>query len=146
MATLVFATPVHLRCEYRQNPLGIDASPPHLSWQSDNGERNWKQSAYQILVASNSDILRSGHGDVWDSGKINSDESVGIEYKGPELLSRKRYFWKVRVWDAAGKHPNLWRTLGGRWAFFVPRTGLRNGSHGRTRKMRRTAKASGGSG
>src|SRR5262249_49853274 len=96
------AAPVHLRCEYRQNPLGIDASRPHLSWQSDNSERNWKQSAYQILVASSPDALRSGHGDVWDSGKVNSDESVGIAFKGPELGSRKRYFWKVRVWDSAG--------------------------------------------
>jgi alpha-L-rhamnosidase len=82
--------------------LGIDASTPHLSWQSDNNERNWKQSAYQILVASSSDLLRSGHGDVWDSGNVISDESVGIAYNGPALESRKRYYWKVRVWDAAG--------------------------------------------
>jgi alpha-L-rhamnosidase len=98
----VSATPVHLRCEYRENPLGIDARPPHLSWQSDSVERNWKQSAYQILVASSLDALHSGHVDVWDSGKIGSDESVDVPYKGPALESRKRYYWKVRVWDAAG--------------------------------------------
>lgn len=97
------ATPVHLRCEYRKNPLGIDASAPHLSWQSDNTERNWKQSAYEILVASSLDGLRAGQGYVWDSGKVNSDESVGIAYNGPALESRKRYYWIVRVWDAAGK-------------------------------------------
>ena len=97
------ATPVHLRCEYRENPLGIDAATPHLSWQSDSRERNWKQSAYQILVASSSDIQRSGRGDVWDSGRLSSDESVGISYGGPTLESRKRYYWKVRVWDSAGK-------------------------------------------
>src|SRR5246127_1423535 len=97
------ATPVHLRCEYRENPLGIDAPAPHLSWQSDSIERNWKQVAYQILVASSLDGLRSGKADVWDSDKTNSDESVGIAYKGPALESRKRYYWKVRVWDASGK-------------------------------------------
>jgi alpha-L-rhamnosidase len=97
-----FARPVHLRCEYRENPLGIDAPSPHLSWQSDSTERNWKQSAYQILVASSVDALRSGQSDVWDSGKTSSDESLDIAYKGPRLESRKRYYWKVRVWDTSG--------------------------------------------
>jgi alpha-L-rhamnosidase len=100
--TAASAAPVRLRCEYRENPLGIDAPAPHLSWQSDNTERNWKQSAYQILVASSRDGLAAGHVDVWDSGQMNSDESVDISYKGPALESRKRYYWKVRVWDAAG--------------------------------------------
>jgi alpha-L-rhamnosidase len=96
------ATPVHLRCEYLQNPLGMDAAAPQLSWQSDSTERNWKQTAYEILVASSADRLAAGQADVWDSGKISSDESVGVAYEGPALESRKRYFWKVRVWDATG--------------------------------------------
>ena len=106
LGTLVgaaLATPVHLRCEYRENPLGLDAQPPHLSWQSDSPDRNWKQSAYQILVSSSLDALRSGQADIWDSGKTNSDESVDVPYKGPGLQSRKRYYWKVRVWDGARK-------------------------------------------
>jgi len=97
-----FANPVHLRCEYRENPLGIDAPSPHLSWQSDSPERNWKQSAYQISVASTVEALRSGHPDIWDSGKTTSDESIDIPYKGPALESHKRYYWKIRVWDKAG--------------------------------------------
>ena len=97
------ATPVHLRCEYLENPLGIDAASPHLSWQSDNTERNWKQAAYQLLVASTDENLRAGKADIWDSGKVDSSESVGIAYHGPALESRKRYYWKVRVWDAAGQ-------------------------------------------
>ena len=96
------AAPVRLRCEYLVNPLGIDAATPRLSWQSNNSERNWKQAAYEILVASSADRLRAGQADIWDSGKTNSDESVGIAYKGPALESQKRYFWKVRVWDSAG--------------------------------------------
>ena len=95
--------PVHLRCEYLENPLGIDAASPHLSWQSDNKERNWMQSAYEILVASSDDTLRTGNADIWDSGKVHSGESVGIAYHGPALESRKRYYWKVRVWDASGE-------------------------------------------
>ena len=97
------ATPVRLRCQYLENPLGIDATAPHLSWQSDNTERNWKQVAYEVLVASNEDGLGAGKADVWDSGKVASSESVGIAYRGPALESRKRYYWKVRVWDGAGQ-------------------------------------------
>ncbi len=103
LTSVALATPVHLRCEYLENPLGIDASSPHLSWQSDNTERNWRQAAYEILVASSDENLRSGKADIWDSGKVMSAESVGVGYRGPTLESRRRYYWKVRVWDAAGQ-------------------------------------------
>src|SRR5208283_2892961 len=98
-----WSAPVHLRCEYVVNPLGIDQSSPRLSWQSNNSERNWKQAAYQILVASTPELLSAGNADIWDSGRNNSDESVDIAYRGPALESRRRYYWKVRVWDAAGQ-------------------------------------------
>src|SRR5208283_408693 len=47
--------------------------------------------------------LRAGKADIWDSGKVDSAESVGIAYSGPPLESRRRYYWKVRVWDANGQ-------------------------------------------
>ena len=103
LSALAYGAPVRLRCESLQNPLGIDSSKPRLSWQSDNTERNWRQSAYQILVAVSPESLKSAHPDIWDSGKVSSGESVGIAYGGPQLQSRKRYYWTVRVWDAAGK-------------------------------------------
>ena len=103
LTSLTYAAPVRLRCEYLENPLGIDASAPQLSWQSDNTERDWRQTAYQILVAGSPERLRDGGADVWDSGKQNSGESVGILYGGPKLESRRRYYWKVRVWDASGQ-------------------------------------------
>jgi alpha-L-rhamnosidase len=130
LASAASATPVHLRCEYLKNPLGINKAAPHLSWQSDSGERNWKQAAYEILVASSADRLRTGKADVWDSGKVNSAESVGISYGGPPLESRRRYHWKVRVWDAEGQvsesmeeawwetgflHPTDWKAKWIRW-------------------------------
>jgi alpha-L-rhamnosidase len=102
LASFASAAPVHLRCEYLENPLGIDAVVPHLSWQSDSTERNWRQAAYEVLVASNDESLQAGKADIWDSGKVDSAESVGIVYHGPALESRKRYYWNVRVWDAAG--------------------------------------------
>ena len=54
------------------------------------------------MVASNDENLQAGKADIWDSGRVDSAESVGIVYHGPALESRKRYYWKVRVWDAAG--------------------------------------------
>src|SRR5579862_4523108 len=103
MASLTYAIPTHLHCEYLNNPLGIDVTSPHLSWQSDDAGRNWKQSAYEVLVASREENLQPGNADIWDSGKVDSSDSVGIPYHGPALESRKRYYWKVRVWGAGGQ-------------------------------------------
>jgi alpha-L-rhamnosidase len=98
-ASAAFAGPVRLQCEHLDNPLGIDSRVPRLSWQNDSPERNWRQSAYQILVSRS----RGGKADVWDSGKQLSAASLDIPYGGPQLESRKRYYWTVRVWDSHGK-------------------------------------------
>jgi alpha-L-rhamnosidase len=103
LTSMASATPVHLRCEYLENPLGIDKATPQLSWQSDNAERNWEQAAYEVLVASSAEQLQAGDTNVWDSGKIESAESVGILYQGRALDSRTRYYWKIRVWDSTGR-------------------------------------------
>ncbi len=103
VASSAFANPARLRCEYLENPLGIDKASPQLSWVSDNTERDWEQSAYQILVARSQAELDAGKGVIWDSGKVNSGESVGIAYAGSALESQRRYYWKVRVWDNHGK-------------------------------------------
>src|SRR4030081_122985 len=97
------AVPVHLRCESVNNPLGIDVANPHLSWQSDSTERNWMQTAYQIVVSTNPLPTFDASAKVWDSGKVMSAESVGIAYGGPKLEPRTRYHWSVRVWDAQGQ-------------------------------------------
>ena len=108
--------PVSLRCEYRTNPLGIDVPRPRLSWvlKSDEaGARGLRQTAYQIQVASSQALLQAGKADLWDSGKVESDRSIQVEYSGKELASRTRCWWKVRVWDQAGKvspwsRPAMW--------------------------------------
>jgi len=93
----------NLRCEYRENPLGIDVSTPRLSWEvGDKGKRGQQQTAYQILAASSPDLLKNGTGDLWDSGKIVSDESVHIQYAGVVLRSSQQVFWKARAWDQNG--------------------------------------------
>ena len=96
------ATPAALTADHRTNPIGIDSASPHLSWQHHLDARNWRQSAYQILVASEASRLREGAADVWDSGRQPSDQSHGIAYAGPALESTRRYYWTVRTWDAEG--------------------------------------------
>ena len=92
-----------LRCEYVSHPLGIDARRPRLSWQLDALRRGARQTAYQILTATSEESLRSEQDLLWDSGKIFSDQSIHIAYAGPELVSRQRVYWRVRVWDEVGQ-------------------------------------------
>jgi hypothetical protein len=96
-----------LRCEYLENPLGIDAAQPRLSWILDSNERGQRQTAYQILAASSADELKKDRGDLWDSGKVSSDQTTFVTYGGKPLASRQACFWKVRSWDQDGQ-PSPW--------------------------------------
>ena len=96
-----------LRCEYLDNPLGIDVVNPQLSWILSSDQRDEKQTAYQILAASSLTSLKDDTGDLWDSGKVLSDETTQIAYHGRPLASRQPCFWKVRAWDRDGK-PSTW--------------------------------------
>ena len=105
--------PVRLRCEYRENPLGIDSQAPRLSWvvkQVNDGSRGLQQTAYQILVASTPQRLAADQGDLWDSGRIDSDETIQLPYNGIKLRPGQACFWKVRLWDRLGQ-PSLWSEM-----------------------------------
>jgi len=86
-----------LRCEFRTNPLAIDAAKPGLSWKLETGnlkpERGIRQTGYQILVASSADLLKKDQGDLWDSGKVASEQSVHIDYQGKPLASGMLCHW-----------------------------------------------------
>ena len=79
---------IALRCEYLTDPLGLDVRAPRLSWVPP-----FDQAAYQIIVT------HAGQ-KVWDTGRVQSSESLSIEYAGAPLESRGRYDWKVRVWNS----------------------------------------------
>ena len=101
-----------LRCEDRTDPLGIDAAKPRLSWVIEDAglrteDRGQRQTAYRVLVASSEALLKKDQGDLWDSGKVASDQSIQVEYAGQPLESRMSCHWKVRVWLADGK-PSAW--------------------------------------
>ena len=91
-----------LRCEYQTDPLGIATPQPRLGWILASDERGQQQTAYQVLVASTAGLLAENKGDLWDSGKVVSDESAHVAYAGSALPSRQRCWWKVRTWDRAG--------------------------------------------
>ena len=80
-------TPEYLRCEYKENPLGIDVKAPRLSWIVTSIARAQKQTAYRILVAGSSEALAADNGDLWDSGKVKSSETNQIAYEGKPLKS-----------------------------------------------------------
>ena len=89
-----------LTVEYRTNPLGIDTAVPRFSWQIQSEMRAQKQAAYHVLVASSPEKLAKDQGDLWDSGKVLSDQSVLVPYAGKALTSGMVCHWKVRVWPA----------------------------------------------
>jgi alpha-L-rhamnosidase len=98
--------PQQLRCEYRVNPQGIDATQPRLSWiltAANAQSRGLHQTAYRILVASSPAFLGVNTGNLWDSGKVVSADSIHVEYAGKPLESGTAAFWKVQVWDQAGQ-------------------------------------------
>ena len=96
------AAPTDLRCEYLSNPMGADVQKPRFSWVLHHTERAQMQTAYQILIAGSADGLARDGGDVWDSRKVDSSDSIQVVYAGKSLSSGKTYYWKVRYWDTAG--------------------------------------------
>ena len=94
----------NLRCELLVNPKGIDVTKPRFSWQINGQQRGLKQVAYQIIVASTAKKLLNNEGDVWNSRKVSSDQSVLVEYNGKTLTSRQECFWKVKVWTNKGEN------------------------------------------
>lgn len=99
----------HLRTENLKNPIGIDVLQPYFSWQLVSDQRNVSQSAYEIIVGDFPAALSKGE-DSWKSGKVISDQSIHVPYKGAALTAGKKYYWQVRVWDNNGK-PSAWSTM-----------------------------------
>lgn len=99
--------PERLRCEYSVNPIGLDVPRPRLSWQISDSRRGAMQSAYRIMAASNLQLLAADQADLWDTGKVLSDQSIHVPYAGPALKSAQRVYWRVRTWDTHDE-PSPW--------------------------------------
>ncbi len=88
-----------MRCEYRENPIGLNLPKPRFSWQIVSAERNFQQAAYHIQVSKGDASFQEL---VWDSGKVDSDQSVHLVYEGEELQSSTRYYYRVMIWNQHG--------------------------------------------
>lgn len=88
-----------LCCEYVENPIGVHAPRPLLSWRCDDSRNGGRQTAYRIVASSSEEKLKSGDYDCWDSGKVESSLFFGISYQGKPLCSADRVYWSVQIWD-----------------------------------------------
>ena len=95
--------PASLKTEFLDNPLGLDTAQPRFSWIVEDPAEGAKQTAYQLQVSSSEEKLAKGEADLWDSGKISSDQSHLVEYAGQPLASRQQAWWRVKSWDKDGK-------------------------------------------
>jgi alpha-L-rhamnosidase len=76
------------------NPIGFYDESPAFSWKLPAGMQS--QKAYYIVVASSPDLL-PGKADLWNSGKIETDQTLFVKYEGEKLNSRQKVFWKAEV-------------------------------------------------
>ena len=105
--------PTDLRVEYLAEPLGVDVTKPRFFWQDIGSERGAHQAAYQIQV-------RQGRKGIWDSGKVESAETIQVEYAGAALASDTSYDWRVRVWDQRDRASDWSREAKFATSFFKP--------------------------
>ncbi|MBU7595731.1 family 78 glycoside hydrolase catalytic domain [Metabacillus halosaccharovorans] len=91
--------PVHLRIMNFYEQLGINVTHPFFSWQLESNERGKWQRAYRLLVSETAEHVARYIGDVYDSGKRQTDDQLNIPFQGEPLKSCRRYFWRVCVWD-----------------------------------------------
>ena len=103
------------RCEYLRDPASIDVLRPRLSWILQSHERGQRQTAYQVLVASALELLAKDNGDLWDSGRVESDQSSQISYAGKPLPSRQRCFGRCGCGIGTGANPGGVILPGGVW-------------------------------
>ncbi|NBT35631.1 MAG: hypothetical protein EBT03_08870, partial [Betaproteobacteria bacterium] len=106
LATLLLAplaahaiAPTALKTEFLENPLAIDTTQPRFSWVVEDPSTGAKQTAYQLQASSSPEKLAKGEADLWDSGKVASNQSHLVEYGGRALVSRQSVWWRVKTWD-----------------------------------------------
>ena len=91
----------NLQCEHLEAPMGVDNNHPRLTWQMDDSTQGAKQTAYQLLVSTDSILLAKGQAQIWNSGKINAETSL-VDYNGKALIPFTKYYWLVKIWNKTG--------------------------------------------
>ncbi len=124
--------PFRLRCDWVDNPLGVQTLQPRLTWSPPQRHKLRHEVAYQIQVSTSLANLDKGHSLVWDSGKVKENPDFLPQYTGPAFKPYRHYYWRVRVWGSRGwksqwsrpanwmtgpLHASNWR---GRWITYHP--------------------------
>ncbi len=92
----------NLKVEYKINPLGIDVMKPRLSWEIRSDKQNTMQTAYELRCSASESQIQKDENLIWKV-KESSDQSIHVPYEGPDLQSRQRVYWQVRIWDNHGR-------------------------------------------
>lgn len=92
----------------------VISKKPVFGWELSGTHRNTVQSAYHLLVSESADSLLHGVGEIWDSGKVESSESIHVEHQGKPLHPSRKYSWKVKVWDQEGRE-SAWSAVSTFW-------------------------------
>jgi alpha-L-rhamnosidase len=111
-----------LKTDYKTNPIGIDNPVPGLSWILRSDRMNTMQESYEIRAALDAGDLRSGRNLVWETGRVNSRQSIHIPYGGSPLRSFQRIYWQVRVRDNHGERSG-WSDIAS-WEMGIMDSGL----------------------
>jgi alpha-L-rhamnosidase len=99
--------PINVKIENQINPLGLEISKPNFSWEVKFSTKTGKQTGYQILVASTEENLKKDLGDIWNSKQVKSPLTSKIIYNGKAIEARKRYYYKIKIWNEKAK-PSTW--------------------------------------
>ena len=98
-------TVTNMECEYLTNPLGLDMTTPRLTWQMQDTRQGAKQTAYRILVGTDSTAVQAGNADMWNTGWVVSADAL-VVYAGQALQPFTEYFWRVDVGDMNNNRSN----------------------------------------
>ena len=94
-----------LQIEHLGENLGIGNGQPRLSWQIETDLTNWRQTAYEVIC------FDADGGQREQTGRVEADQSVLIDWPFAPLQSRERVSLKGRVWetaDSASAHASGW--------------------------------------
>jgi alpha-L-rhamnosidase len=92
-----------LTTDYKVNPLGIGNPVPELAWIIESDQPNTMQASYEIRAALSPAGLSRKNSQVWNTGQVNSTQSVHVRYQGQPLSSHQRVYWQVRITDNHGQ-------------------------------------------
>lgn len=88
-----------LKCENLYMPAGINTTSPGVSWKIKSTINGAAQKAYQVIAASEIKLLNESKADLWNTGKVISEESLLVRWLGKKLYPGSLCYWKVRIWN-----------------------------------------------